>query len=284
MPDQPRKHFAADLMHTLTKSIKTHGIQNPLVVMKDGKGMFMLLDGERRFRAAKDLGLKEVPVTVKESMEETDQLVLQFNIQEHHAEWSPLEKAVALTKLTKKLGGSIHQVCDMLGMGKHEKEIYGAFADLADREAYVKNEIPLEMVKPFRSIRNTVKKLYVEELGEPMIRSDEKKLELALIRSVKDGAIQERKDFTRLKDAFVKNPKLIGEYMADKHATPDAMFIKAKAKGTYYLRNLTSIATHGTNMARRLVENASGLHADDTSIKRIRELRDELTNVLKVIE
>ena len=62
--DQPRKSFNEDSLIELSESIKQHGIVQPLVVMKRDD-YFEIIAGERRWRAAKLAGLKEVPVVVK---------------------------------------------------------------------------------------------------------------------------------------------------------------------------------------------------------------------------
>ena len=63
--NQPRKYFNNDKISKLAESIKEHGIIQPLVVMKKGE-VYIIVAGERRWRAAKFLGLKELPVVIME--------------------------------------------------------------------------------------------------------------------------------------------------------------------------------------------------------------------------
>ncbi len=63
-PNQPRKFFNQENINELASSIKVHGIIQPIVVIKD-KENYMIIAGERRIRAAKSIGLKEVPCIVK---------------------------------------------------------------------------------------------------------------------------------------------------------------------------------------------------------------------------
>lgn len=282
-PNNPRKNFDAGKMSSLRKSIDKHGIKNPVTVTPLGKGAYMLLDGERRFRAAQELGLKKVPTIIDEPTSETDRMIIQFNIQEQHAEWSPLEKAMAITNLADKLGGSISEICEMLGMGKHDKELFTAFAGLADKAAYVRNEVPLERVKAFQSISNLAKKISRNELEEEFTKQDQKALEHALIRSVKDGSIQDNKDIVRLKDAFNKNPKLITEYIENDKATPDGMFIKAKAKSAYYLRNLVTQTSFLVNNCRRFLEQPDVKVTVD-ELQKMRSAYDALGDVIKYVD
>lgn len=98
--DQPRKSFNEDSLIELSESIKQHGIVQPLVVMKRD-GYFEIIAGERRWRAAKLAGLKEVPVVVKDySPQEIMEIALIENIQRE--DLNPIEEAMAFQKLIKE--------------------------------------------------------------------------------------------------------------------------------------------------------------------------------------
>ncbi len=96
-PHQPRRHFAEEELQSLAESIKKHGVLQPLIVTKVDGG-FELIAGERRTRAAKIAGVKEVPAIIKEA---TDQDKLEIAIVEnlHRADLNPLEQARAYRKL-----------------------------------------------------------------------------------------------------------------------------------------------------------------------------------------
>ena len=64
-PYQPRFHFEQEELQSLANSIKVDGIVQPLIVTKNDKNEFILIAGERRWRASRIVGLKEVPVIVK---------------------------------------------------------------------------------------------------------------------------------------------------------------------------------------------------------------------------
>lgn len=64
-PDQPRKTFDADAMERLTQSIQDNGIEQPIIIRKNGAG-YIIIDGERRWRAAKENGLKTIPSIVSD--------------------------------------------------------------------------------------------------------------------------------------------------------------------------------------------------------------------------
>src|SRR5574344_740389 len=64
-PNQPRKNFDESALKELASSIKTHGIIQPLVLNRAEDGKFMIIAGERRWRAAKIAGLSEVPAFIR---------------------------------------------------------------------------------------------------------------------------------------------------------------------------------------------------------------------------
>ena len=95
--EQPRKNFDPDAIEELSESIKIHGIIQPLLVQKRDD-YYEIIAGERRWRAAKKAGLKEVPVIVKELTEkEIVEISLIENIQRENL--NPIEEAYAYKKL-----------------------------------------------------------------------------------------------------------------------------------------------------------------------------------------
>lgn len=95
--EQPRKLFNEDALQELADSITQHGVIEPLVVTKRDK-YYLLVSGERRWRAAMKAGLKEVPVVVKDY---TDQEILEIGIIENiqREDLNPIEEAQAYKKL-----------------------------------------------------------------------------------------------------------------------------------------------------------------------------------------
>lgn len=235
--NQPRKYFNAEKLNTLRESIKKFGIINPLVVQEIGKDKYLLVDGERRYRAATLLKLDKVPVLIEKPQSGTDRLVRQFNIQEQHEAWTPIEKAIAIDKLSKELGISLAQTCKLLNITEGDMRRYTAFAEIVDKENYVRNEIPLDYAMPLRSLKNRVRNIVTKDLEEDYNVSDEKKLEHRIITLVKTGVILKRGDLTKLIDAFNKKPELIKKFLADAKTTPTSIFSEAKARGAYHLRN-----------------------------------------------
>ncbi|MGN0152861.1 MAG: ParB/RepB/Spo0J family partition protein [Lachnospiraceae bacterium] len=98
--DQPRKQFNEDALQELADSISQHGVIEPLVVTKRNN-YYLLVSGERRWRAAMKAGLKEVPVVVKEY---TDQQILEIGLIENiqREDLNPIEEAQAYKKLIEE--------------------------------------------------------------------------------------------------------------------------------------------------------------------------------------
>lgn len=97
--DQPRKNFDSQKINELSQSIKDHGIIQPLVLNKQGE-FYTIIAGERRWRAAKLAGLKEVPAVI---MDITDKQVLELSLIENiqREDLNPIEEAKAYNKLLK---------------------------------------------------------------------------------------------------------------------------------------------------------------------------------------
>ncbi len=95
--EQPRKNFDEDSLLELSESLKQYGVLQPLLV-QDKKDYFEIIAGERRWRAAKIAGLKEIPVIIKQLTEqEMVEISLIENIQRENL--NPIEEAMAFKRL-----------------------------------------------------------------------------------------------------------------------------------------------------------------------------------------
>lgn len=99
-PNQPRKRFNEDRLQELADSIKVHGIIQPLVVQKE-KDRYIIIAGERRWRAARLAGIKEVPVVIRDfTDQELYEVALIENIQRQDLD--AIEEANAYSNLIKE--------------------------------------------------------------------------------------------------------------------------------------------------------------------------------------
>ncbi|WP_026568911.1 MULTISPECIES: ParB/RepB/Spo0J family partition protein [Sediminibacillus] len=115
-PYQPRKTFHADAIEELKDSILEYGILQPLIVRKSIKG-YEIVVGERRFRAAKEAGLKTIPVIIKELTDDKMmELALLENLQRE--DLSPIEEASAYANLMKELNITQEELARRLGKSR----------------------------------------------------------------------------------------------------------------------------------------------------------------------
>ena len=114
--NQPRKQFDEDALLELSESVKQYGILQPLLV-SDKKDYYEIIAGERRWRAAKLAGLKEVPVIVKEfSEQELVEISLIENIQRE--DLNPVEEAMAYKRLIDEFNLKQDEVADRVGKSR----------------------------------------------------------------------------------------------------------------------------------------------------------------------
>ena len=112
--NQPRRHFDEDALLELSESIKQYGVLQPLLV-SDKKDYFEIIAGERRWRAAKMAGLKEVPVVVKEfSTQEIVEISLIENIQRE----DPIEEAMAYKRLMEEFHLKQDEIADRVAKSR----------------------------------------------------------------------------------------------------------------------------------------------------------------------
>lgn len=113
-PHQPRLHFDQEKLEELAKSIKEHGILQPLVVTEVKAGSYELIAGERRFQAAKSLGLQVVPALVRVAGEQLKlELAIIENVQRHNL--NPIEEAKAYARLVNEFSLSQEAVAEKMG-------------------------------------------------------------------------------------------------------------------------------------------------------------------------
>ena len=113
---QPRQSFDEDALNDLAASIKIHGIVQPLIVKKTGE-RYLIVAGERRFRAARIAGLKTVPViTVDYDETQIQEIALIENIQRENL--NPIEEASAIRFLMKQHDMTQEEVSSRLGKSR----------------------------------------------------------------------------------------------------------------------------------------------------------------------
>ena len=115
-PLQPRTEFRGERLQELIDSIRVHGIIQPLIVRKSGD-KFELIAGERRWRAAKEVGLLEAPVIVRTA---SDQDVLELALIENlqREDLNPIEEALAFARLAREFGLKQEEIAQKVGKSR----------------------------------------------------------------------------------------------------------------------------------------------------------------------
>ena len=154
-PHQPRKYFSEESIDELAESIQAVGVLQPLLIKKEGD-TYLLIAGERRLRAAKKAGLKEVPVRfVDVDEEEGDRISLIENVQRE--DLNPMEEAEAYETLRKKYKYTQEKIAGLVGKSR-----------------------------PY--IANSLRLLKLEPVVKEMLRREELSISQGkLLLSVKDG-------------------------------------------------------------------------------------------------
>ena len=163
---QPRIYFDQDKMDMLIDSIKAKGIIQPLTVRKNKKNTFELIAGERRFRAAKAIGLKTVPVFIinVNNLAEMMELALIENIQ--RVDLNPIEEAEGYLVLSEKYNFTQKEIAKNVSKSRSEVANKLRLLKLPDiiKTGLLNNKIYYAHARALLSISNhtTAKKIYHE--------------------------------------------------------------------------------------------------------------------------
>ena len=132
MLNQPRKVFDKEKLQELTDSIKEHGVLQPILVVKDDNG-YTIVAGERRWRAAKNAGLKEIPAIIKDyTNEKKKQVALIENIQREDLNIVEIAKAIkelmdidgySQSEVAKITGKNLSTVSNIIRLLKLPEEV-----------------------------------------------------------------------------------------------------------------------------------------------------------------
>ena len=116
-PNQPRKVFDETALNELADSIKKHGVIMPIIVNDEDNGKYMIIAGERRWRASRIAGLKKIPVIIKNYTErQIKEISLIENLQRE--DLNPIESATAMRSLMDDYGLTQEELADRIGKSR----------------------------------------------------------------------------------------------------------------------------------------------------------------------
>ncbi len=116
--NQPRKSFNNETLKQLADSITEHGVLQPLIVRSIAAGNYMIIAGERRWRAAKMAGLSEIPVIIRDDLsdEQAMQIAMIENLQRENL--NPIEEALGYKELIDRFGITQDKLAQVLGKAR----------------------------------------------------------------------------------------------------------------------------------------------------------------------
>lgn len=114
---QPRRHFDEEKIKALSDSIKEHGLIQPIIITPSQNNMYKIVAGERRWRAAKKAGLKEIPAVVRSyNEEEVAEIALIENLQRENL--NPIEEAVGYNLLMEEFNLTQEMISRRVGKSR----------------------------------------------------------------------------------------------------------------------------------------------------------------------
>lgn len=157
-PNQPRTVFRKDSLEDLAESIRAHGIIQPIIVVHvDGR--YMIIAGERRWRAAQLVGAEKIPALVRNLDDQTRlEMALIENVQRE--DLSPLEMATAFLKLREQFNLSADEVAARVGKARSTVDNIVRLLNLPDsaKRALVKGEITEQHARAILSLKGNPEK------------------------------------------------------------------------------------------------------------------------------
>lgn len=213
-PNQPRKNFDEQALKELSDSIKKHGVIMPIVVNDNHDGTYMIIAGERRFRASKLAGMETIPVVIRDYSErEIKEISLIENLQRE--DLNPIEAATAMKELmtaykltqdelAERIGKSRPAIANTLRLLNLCPDVMAMVADGKLSAGHARTIVLLaepdqikfasDAVKNQTSVRELEKKVRAHTLAPEVL--DEKKKKKRALASVELKQLVERMRYT----------------------------------------------------------------------------------------
>lgn len=233
-PYQPRKYFAEEKIKELATSIQQHGVFQPIIVKKDIKG-YIIIAGERRFRAAQKAGLETIPSIIREF---NDNLMMEYALIENlqREDLTPIEEGEAYRTLMKKLNLTQEKLAEKIGKSR----------------AYIANMLRLLQLP--RVVQDAIESNEIT-VGHAKVLAGlkDQDLILKLAKIIKEEKISVReleelmkkltveKDETKIKEQKVINPHLESvESILKSHFGTKVMIKEKQGKGQIIIDYMTT--------------------------------------------
>lgn len=201
-PFQPRKTFSAEAINELKESIVEHGILQPVILRKGGKG-YEIVAGERRFRAAKAAQLKKIPAVVRE-FDDTQMMELAVLENLQREDLTPMEEAAAYQTLMDRLGVTQEDLAKRLGKSRPYIANHVRLLTLPPKIQRLITEGKLSMGHG-RTLLGLKQKNKMIPLADQTVKEGLNVRQLEkLVQSLNENVPRETKKQTQKKDVFIR--------------------------------------------------------------------------------
>lgn len=201
-PLQPRKTFNEASIEELARSVREHGIVQPLVVTRAGENRYRLIAGERRFRAAHKAGLTTVPVVIKEELGESDalQIALIENIQRE--DLNPIEEALAYHQLHEDFQLTQEEISKRVGKERSTVANFLRLLKLPDsvKKLLASGQLSMGHARALLAIDSPKKQ---EQLAERVVRKNLNVRQTEMLAAESSPKATEKKE--KEKDVFTRD-------------------------------------------------------------------------------
>ncbi len=224
-PEQPRRHFNKEKLEELANSIRIHGVLQPIVVVRKNS-KFLIVAGERRYRASKLAGLERVPAVVRELSDQNRlELSLIENIQRDNL--NVLEMAEAYSKLREQFNLTAKEIGERVG-GRSESAVLNTLRLLKlpqiVKDYIISGELKEGQARPLLKIdEETIKKILPKIIEENW---SSRKIEQFLVNYKKQIKESKKVEPKKVNNPFEKTVKHISKKLS---ADVD---IKTSARGS----------------------------------------------------
>jgi ParB family chromosome partitioning protein len=203
-PDQPRKRHDAEALEGLAESIRQHGVLQPVTVVNlPNVNMYRIVTGERRWRAAQQIGLDTLPCVIVDNPGE-DAVAIQLVENLQREDLQPIEKATAIKSLKARLDATNKEVAQRVGVSER---MVGYLLDLLDLPEDIGTQVISSPNKPSDGQLTEKHARFLRMLN------DEPELQRAVVGKIKDSKLNS--DSTgRLVKALREKPESADDILA----------------------------------------------------------------------
>ncbi len=250
-PLQPRQEFEPTAMNQLKKSIASKGVLNPLVVETLQNGNYLIVDGERRYRASVLVGLTEVPVLIQPESTSTERLIMRFHLQEHQKSWTHFDKARAIKVLVDSGEMPVSEVGAILGIKAGVVQSLLLLLTLSRRSQEIAEtrRVPFTYLATLGKIVRTSNKLGLSK--------EQDKLEASIIDKIERGVIENTTSMHNLSISVEKGgADIIDNIIRIKDYTPDQALTDSKAGNLRAYQRLCSNWAWAEGAVNNGIENS----------------------------